>query len=329
LRAVWYEKVGPAREVLKFGERETPIPNSSEVRVRIHSSGINPSDVKRRAGWGGLTLRLPFAIPHMDGAGVIESVGEGVPTSRIGERVWLYEAQFNRQFGTAAEYSVVPSHLAVRLPDRADFELGATLGVPAMTAHRALFSDGPIDDQTILVSGGAGAVGNYAIQLAKWGRAGKIIATVSSKEKEKVALAAGADYVFNYKTDDVAAKIKELCGERSVDRVIEVSFGSNLPLNLSVLKPNGVIATYASDSEREPKIPFYNVMNRGITVHFILVYTMPKFAHQSAIEDITKVLEQNALGANIAARFPLTEVPAAHEMVEGGKAIGKVLVNID
>ncbi len=328
MRAVWYEKLGPARDVLKIGERETPSPGVGEVRVRIHTSGINPSDVKRRSGWGGLTMKLPFVIPHMDGAGVIDAVGEGVSPSRIGERVWLYEAQFNRQFGTAAEYSVVPNHLAIKLPDGVDFELGATLGVPAMTAHRCLFSDGSISGQTILVSGGAGAVGNYAIQLSKWGGAGMTIATVSSPEKKKAALSAGADQVLNYRTDEVASRIKEITSGQGVDRIIEVSFGSNFPLDMSVLKTNGIVATYASDADREPKIPFYNVMNRGITVHFVLVYVMPKSAHQKAIEDITKCLEEKALSPNIGSRFPLREAVQAHEAVESGKTIGKILIDI-
>ena len=328
MRAVWYEKLGPAREVLKIGERETPALGPGEVRVSIHSSGINPSDVKRRAGWGGLTMRLPFVIPHMDGAGVIDAVGEGVSTSRIGERVWLYEAQFNRQFGTAAEYSVVPERLAVKLPEGVDYELGATLGVPAMTAHRCLFSDGSIKGQTILVSGGAGAVGSYAIQLSRWGGAKRTIATVSSAEKEKVALSAGADNVLNYKDENVATRIREITSGEGVDRIIEVSFGSNLPTNMSVLKTNGTIATYASDSDREPKIPFYSVMNRGVTVHFVLVYVMPKAAHEKAIEDITNCLEQGVLRPSVGERFPLAETAAAHEAVESGKTIGKVLINM-
>ncbi len=328
MQAVWYEKLGPAKDVLKIGERETPSPGAGEVRVRISASGINPSDVKRRSGWGGLTMRLPFVIPHMDGSGVIDAIGEGVSPSRIGERVWLYEAQFNRQFGTAAEYSVVLSHLAVKLPDGADFELGATLGVPGMTAHRCLFSDGPITGQTILVTGGAGAVGNYAIQLSKWGGAGKTIATVSSPEKENIALTAGADHVLNYRTDDVAKRIKEITAGQGVDRVIEVSFGSNLSLDMSVLRTNGIISTYASDADREPKIAFYNIMNRGITVHFVLVYVMPKAAHQKAIEDLTKCLEDKALRPNIAKKFPLSEAILAHEAVESGKTIGKVLIKI-
>ena len=327
MRAAWYEKLGNAQDVLTVGEVDIPEVGSGEVRVKVHASGVNPSDVKQRSGWGGLKMRHPRVIPHNDGAGVIEAVGEGVSPSRIGERVWIYEATLSRPFGTAAEYVVVASDNAVFKPDNTEFAAGACLGVPAMTAHYSVFQDGAVTGQTILVTGGAGAVGNYAIQLAKWGGA-RAIATVSSPEKAEIAHAAGADYVINYKTEDVAARVKEITGKEGVDRVVEVDFASNLETNLAVLKRNGVIATYASDSNVQPQIPFYKLVYKNITVHYVLVYVMPKAAHQAAAEDITNCLKAGVLNHVIAQRFPLAEIAAAHEAVESGRAIGNQVVEI-
>ena len=327
MRAAWYEKLGNAQDVLSVGEVDIPEVGSGEVRVKVQASGVNPSDVKQRSGWGGLKMRHPRVIPHNDGAGVIEAVGEGVSPSRVGERVWIYEATLSRPFGTAAEYVVVASDNAVFLPDNTEFAAGACLGVPAMTAHYSVFQDGAVTGQTILVTGGAGAVGNYAIQLAKWGGA-RAIATVSSPEKAEIAHAAGADYVINYKTEDVAARVKEITGKEGVDRVVEVDFASNLETNLAVLKRNGVIATYASDSNAQPQIPFYPLVYKNITVHYVLVYVMPKAAHQVAAEDITTCLKAGVLNHVIAQRFPLAEMAAAHEAVESGRAIGNQVVEI-
>jgi NADPH2:quinone reductase len=270
-------------------------------------------------------MQFPRIIPHQDGAGVIEAVGPGVPASRVGERVWIYEAQLGRPFGTAAEFVALPAEQAAPLPDPITFAQGACLGVPAMTAHRCVFADGPVTGQAILVAGGAGAVGHYAIQLAKWGGA-EVIATVSSAEKAEAARWGGADHVINYRTEDVARQVLDLTG--GVDRIVDVSFGANLPHNLAVLKPNGVIATYASDAEPEPKLPFYQLMLKNITVHFVLVYVMSKAAHQQAKEDINRCLEQGLLKHQIARQFPLAEVALAHEAVESGQMIGNVIVEV-
>jgi NADPH2:quinone reductase len=207
--AAWYEQQGVAGEVIQYGELPIPNPGANEVRVKVHASGVNPSDTKARSGWGGGSLQFKRVIPHEDGAGIIESVGEGVSSSRIGERVWIYEAQWGRPFGTAAEFVVVPSDRAIHLPDNTDFASGACLGVPAMTAHRCVFADGSVEGQTILVTGGAGAVGYYALQLAKWGGA-TVITTVSRPEQEQLVRAAGADYIINYKHEDVVQRIKEI-----------------------------------------------------------------------------------------------------------------------
>ena len=215
MRAAWYERQGPAREVIQIGRMARPTPGTGELRVRIHASGLNPTDVKRRTGFGGMAMDYPRIVPHQDGAGVIEAVGAGVPPSRIGERVWLYETQHGRAIGTAAEFAVVPQHQALPLPANVSFQAGAALGVPYMTAHRCLFADGPITGATVFVPGGAGAVGNAAIQLAKWGGAATVIATVSRPEQEKVARAAGADHVIDRKREDVAARVLALTSNRA------------------------------------------------------------------------------------------------------------------
>jgi NADPH:quinone reductase len=325
VQAAYYEQLGNAQDVLKIGEIDVPELGANEVLVKVRASGINPSDVKQRSGWGGLTMRHPRVIPHNDGAGTIEAVGEGVQPSRIGERVWIYEATLIRPFGTAAEYVVVPSEQAVFLPENTDFEAGACLGVPAMTAHHCVFKDGAVSGKNVLVAGGAGAVGNYTIQLAKWGGA-TVIATVSSAEKAEFAKTAGADYIVNYKAEDVAARIKEITGGKGVDRIIEVDFAGNLEINLKAIARNGTIATYASDSDATPQIPLYSLIYKNLTVHYVLVYAMDKAAHQQAAADITTCLKAGVLHHVIAGRFGLDEIAAAHELQESGSAIGNLVL---
>jgi NADPH:quinone reductase len=325
VKAAYYEQLGNAKDVLKIGEIDVPELGANDVLVKVRASGINPSDVKQRSGWGGLTMRYPRVIPHNDGAGIIEAAGEGVPQSRIGERVWIYEATLPRQFGTAAEYVVVPSEQAVFLPENTDFAAGACLGVPAMTAHHCVFKDGAVTGKMVLVAGGAGAVGNYAIQLAKWGGA-TVISTVSSAEKAEIAKTAGADYIVNYKAEDVVARIKEIAGGKGVDRIIEVDFAGNLEINLKAIARNGTIATYASDSNATPQIPVYSLIYKNLTVHYVLVYAMDKAAHQQAAADITTCLKAGVLRHVIAGRFGLDEIAAAHELQESGSAIGNLVL---
>jgi NADPH2:quinone reductase len=328
MQAVWYEKNGGVN-VLQYGELPIPKLGKGEVLVKVHASGVNPSDTKTRSGWGGMILQYPLVIPHNDGAGTIEQVGDEVSSDRINERVWIYEAQFGRPFGTAAEYVVVPSQRAVLLPTNITFEEGACLGVPAMTAHRTVFADGSVEGKTVLVTGGAGAVGYYAVQLAKWGGA-IVITTVSRPEQAKFAQEAGADYVINYKTEDVVTRIREITGlERGVDRVVDVDFAANLPISEAVLRTNGVIATYSSNAGNpaaRPEIPFFSLLINNITLRIVLVYTMPEAAKQAAIQDINAALSSGAFKHNIAQRFSLSEVAAAHEAQDSGKMIGKVIV---
>ena len=326
MRAVWYERNGEADEVLQYGELETPTPAPGEVLVRLATSCVNPIDVKRRRGARGQVIKDPLVIPGFDGAGVIAAVGEGVPQSRVGERVWVYEAQWQRPRGTAAEFVTVPAERAVRLPANASFVDGACLGIPALTAHRAVFADGPVPGQTVLVTGGAGAVGAYAIQFAKLGGA-RVLTTVSSDQKAEIAADAGADYVFNYKAENVVQRIADLPGGGGVDRIVEVEFGGNLPQSLEILKPNGVIAAYASDAVPEPKVPFYALAYKSATVRFILVFMMPEAAKQQASADITRRLEAGELRHYVAKRLPLAEAVAAHQAMEAGP-IGNVVLEI-
>ncbi|HSA80917.1 MAG TPA: NADPH:quinone reductase [Geminicoccaceae bacterium] len=326
MHAVWYEANGAADEVLRYGELEAPTAGTGEVLVRLAASGVNPIDVKRRRGARGQVIKDPMVIPGFDGAGVIAAVGDGAPQSRIGERVWVYEGQWQRPRGTAAQLVAVPAERAVRLPAGTSFVEGACLGIPALTAHRAVFADGPVAGRTVLVNGGAGAVGAYAIQFAKLGGA-RVLTTVSSDQKAEIAADAGADYVFNYKAENVVQRIADLPGGGGVDHIVEVEFGGNLPRSLEILKPNGVIAAYASDAVLDPKVPFYALAYKSATVRFILVFMMPEAAKQQAVDDITRWLEANELRHYVARRLPLAEAIAAHQAMEAG-VIGNVVLEI-
>lgn len=316
MRAAWYEDFGAANAVIKTGEQETPTAGPGEVLVKVTCSGINPVDVKRRAGGRG-EMTDDRVIPHFDGAGVIEESGQ---------RVWLYECQWQSASGTAAEYVTVPEHLAVPLPDSTSFEEGACLGVPALTAHRCVYGDGSVDGKTILVTGGAGAVGNYAIQFAKLGGA-SVITTVSSDEKAKLAAEAGADHIVNYKAENVTEAVMGITGNAGVDRIVEVEFGGNIDTSIAVLKVNGVIATYASDAIKEPQVPFYQLIYKNIVVRHELVFIMPDEAKKQAVADISKWLADGSLTHHVGQTFTLEDCSAAHEAVERG-AYGKVLLRI-
>ena len=254
MRAAWYDDYGPAREVLKIGILDDPEPRPGDVLVSLKASGVNPADVKLRSGSARLA-EYPRVIPHSDGAGDIIAVGAGVDPRRVGQRVWLYNGQRNgRAFGTAAELIALDADLVTELPARVDYAEAATFGIPAMTAHRSLFAAGPVADKWILVAGGAGAVGHYAVQLAKWAGA-RVIATISSDDKAKIASDAGADHCINYRTENVVERIMAITGGVGIDHVVEVEFGANLDINLGVLRDNGSIASYASMAVTEPQVP--------------------------------------------------------------------------
>jgi len=323
MKAVWYEQNGGA-EILRYGDMPDPQPGPGEVRVKVATSGVNPSDWKRRQGLTA-TIGFPRVIPNQDGAGVIDAVGDGVDSSRIGERVWLFESQFGRAFGTGAEYTVQPSGHAVRLPDNTDFAAAAGLGVPAMTAHRCVFSDGPVTGKTVLVTGGAGAVGHYAVQLAKLGGAA-IISTVSSDEKSQIARNAGADHTINYREENTSERILELTGGDGVDLVVEVDMAANFVVSQRVLKRSGVLAVYSAGSSEGPAVPL-SFKSTNVTVRMVLVYDMPDIAKAAAVADITSWLEQGKLTPLAGPHFSLEQLKDAHLAVEHG-AIGKVVVDV-
>jgi NADPH:quinone reductase len=325
MRAAYYDKNGAATDVLHLGNIETPTPTRGEVRVKLATSGVNPSDVKSREG---RTRKIAFArvIPHSDGAGTIDMVGEGVPSTRIGERVWVWNGQWKRAFGTAAEYVVLPAAQAVRLPTHVSFDVGACLGIPATTAFHAVALADAWAGSTFLITGGAGAVANYAIQFAK-SRGAVVITTISSPEKAKLALAAGADHAINYKQEDVAARVKELTDGSGVDAVIELDLAANAALLPHVLRPKGSVIVYGTGAA-QATIPAQWMLVSAITIKFMLVYELTTEEHQAAIAEITGMLERDRLIHNIAASFPLDRIAEAHQTVEGGRAVGNVILQI-
>jgi NADPH:quinone reductase len=322
VRAAVYERTGPAAEVLRVTDVPQPEPGPGEVRVRVQASGINPTDVKSR---GGLTPRPidGFQIPHHDGAGVIDAVGPGVPADRVGQPVWIWMAAAGQRWGTAAEWTVVPERHAVPLPEGVSPELGASLGVPAMTAHRCLFADGPVDGETVLVAGGAGAVGHFSIQLANWGNAAQVLATVSSPAKAQLAKEAGAAAVINYRDADAADQIVSAAAG-PVDRIVEVALGSNLALDLAVSRPDTVVVSYAAEAT-DPVLPVRVCMTANVVLRFMLLYRVPQAALDQAVADISVALSIGALTELPVHRFALDEIVAAQEAVERSIG-GKVLV---
>jgi NADPH:quinone reductase len=326
MRAVWYERCGPASEVLRVGERPTPSAGPGEVRVRLEASGVNPADVGRRAGnYRG--LEFPLVIPNSDGAGVIDEVGEGVSRLKAGERVWLFNGQRNgRALGTAAEYIALDERLVTPLPDSLSFAQGATLGIPAMTAWCCLFADGPIAGKTVLVTGGAGAVGHYAVQLAKWGGA-RVIATVSSAAKAEQARLAGADTTVNYKTDDVVAKARAFTDGRGVDHVVDVDFGGNVAITPKLMAMNSTIAVYATQGNRTPVVPVRELMEKCINLRALVLFALPWPLLSAAQADITSWLAAGKRLHNISGQYKLSDTAQSHLAVEKGDKLGTVIVD--
>jgi NADPH2:quinone reductase len=315
MRAALYEESGEIRV-----ERvDTPEPGPGEVRVRIAVSGVNPTDWKAR----GNELPFAFQIPNQDGAGVVDAVGDGVDPGRVGERVWVYFAAWRRQWGTAAEHTVLPADQAVPLGD-ATFDLGASLGIPALTAHRCLFADGALTGAAVLVAGGAGAVGHAAIELARWGGAATVIATVSSDEKARLAREAGAHHVVNYREEDAAARIRELAPD-GVDRVVEVDLKANLELDLAVGATH--VVTYAGTADQSVAVPVRALMGPNVVLRFVLIYTIPRDALRRAVADVSEAVREGALTTLPLHRFPLERTADAHDAVRGG-AVGKVLIDV-
>ena len=326
MKAVWYERTGAAPTVLTVGEMPTPDAAPGEVRIRLEASGVNPADVGRRGG-NYRAMEFPRVIPNSDGAGIVDQIGEGVTRFAAGDRVWLFNGQRNgRAFGTAAEYITLADYLVTPLPQDVSFAAGATLGIPCMTAWCALFADGPVAGQTVLVTGGAGAVGHYAVQLAKWGGA-RVIATVSSQVKDVEARLGGADMVVNYRTEDVASKVMAFTENRGVDRVIDVDFGGNLATTLKLMALNSTIAVYATNGNRTPVLPVRELMEKCITVRSLVLFALPPPLLAAAQADITKWLASGTRVHNIAGQFALAETADAHLAVEKGDKIGTVIVD--
>jgi len=317
MKAATYKTFGSAREVLAVGEMDKPLPGPGEVLVRLASSGVNPSDVKKRMGSSPDLLDRGFIIPHSDGAGIIESVGDGVSPDRPGERVWVYQAQHARRFGTAAEYVALPDERAVPLPANAGFEVGACAGIPMMTAHRCVFADGPVDGLTLVVTGGAGRVGHYAIQWASQAGA-RVIATVSNEADATSCFEAGAQSVVNHRDKNWAVQLVRANGGEKVDRVIDVEFGANLSATIEAIRTSGTIVTYGSAAEPEPRLPFYRMMFLDLVIRLVIVYEMPEAAKQAAIADISAALEQDRLQHRVTRLLPLAEIARSHELVEQG-----------
>ncbi len=322
MKAVWYEKTGTAKDVLVVGNLPDPSPSAGEVRVRVHASGVNPSDVKSRAG---RPMTAPKIIPHSDGAGVIDQVGQGVSDERLGQRVWLWNGQWNRPFGTAAEFIVLPQEQAVVLPDGVTFEEGACLGIPALTALRAVAIDGAVSGKAVLVMGGAGAVGAYAIQFARLLGAAKIIASVSSPEKAIVAHSLGADYVVNYRTEDVADRVRAWTDGRGVDRVVEVDAAANVGSVPRLLARDGLYGVYGS-GKPDIAFPFAPMILIGAAVRFFIVYELASAARVETQGALTSYLRAGLLSHAVAQTFSLDEIVGAHEAVESGKVVGNVVL---
>lgn len=330
--AATYTKTGPAADVLTVGQQPDPVAGAGEVLVRARASGINPADVKRRAGWNGMRMEHPLVIPHTDGAGEIVDVGPGVDRHRIGERVWLWNAQggyasAGRAFGTAAELIAIDAGQAARLPDELDFVAGACLGVPAMTAFRAVHADGSVDGQTILVNGAAGAVGHCAVQIAAAGGA-RVIGTVGNDAAAAHVKAAGAFATIDRKREDVTARVMELTGGEGVDRVVEVDFAANMALDAAVIKANGTVATYSSSSNPQPVLPYYAFQSKGANLRFIQGFAIPAASRAEGEALLAKLAAAGKLSIAVARTYSLAEIAQAHLDVERGGNLGNIVITI-
>jgi NADPH2:quinone reductase len=323
MTAAWYARNGEARDVLQVGAQPMPQPQPGEVLVRLQASGVNPSDVKSRRS---RPLAGPIVIPHSDGAGVIEAVGEGVPSARVGQRVWIWNGQWQRAFGTAAQYIALPAAQAVPLPDSVDCVTAACFGIPALTAIHAVRLAEADGAKTVLVTGAASAVGHYATQVAV-GKGLQVIGT-ASKARAAAARAAGAAHVIDYKSEDVAAKLLALTGGKGVDAIIDMDLSSTAPLLArGVLAAHGTLVCYGSNAMGDVPVPFRDLLFRGLTLRFFVVYELQAAARYAAIAELGVLLQQGRLQTQIAATFPLEQIVQAHEAVEQG-AFGNVVLEI-
>ena len=327
MKATWFETFGEPKDVLEVGHKDDPIVQDNEVLVDLRVSAVNPSDEKKRAGSFPDLLDDGFIIPHSDGAGIIVEVGKNISRNRIGERVWVYQGQFERRYGTAADLISIDSIRAPNLPENISFDVGACLGIPLMTAHRCVFADGSVKGKRLLITGGAGRVGYYTIQLAKNDGA-FVIATASNEEDKKSCLNIGADAVVNHKEKNWGRHILEITKGKKIHRAIDVDFGANLTEVLSCLRTGAIIATYASMQNPEPKIPFFKMMYMALSIRLIIVYSMPEKAKFNAIKDISNLLSKDQIKHRIAYKVSLDEIHKSHEIIREGNARGGVLIEI-
>lgn len=327
MRAILYSATGEAATVFRIQDQPAPVPGKGDVLVAIRYSGINPSDVKTRSGWNGASVDQPVT-PHNDGAGHIVAAGSGVPQERVGQRVWLYEASLQGS-GTAAEFCRVPANCAVPLPETATLETGAMLGVPAMTAHRCLFADGPVAGLDVLVMGGGGAVGAHAVSLAKWAGA-RVVATTGSSRTETVARQAGADHVENYHSPDLRQRLQALAPD-GFHRIIDASLAANLEIDVALSRRGGIIVAYASslDVARGLTLPERTMLQKALLLRWVHVYSMPDAAKAQAVADITAALDDRGLSGPAVKIFPLDAIAAAHDFVGLGGAGVKALLSIE
>ena len=325
MRAAYYEKNGSARDMLRVAAVDTPTPGPGEVRVKLRTSGVNPSDVKAREGRT-RKLTYPRVIPHSDGAGEIDLVGDGVPAARKGERVWIWNGQWKRPFGTCAEYIVVPAALASPLPASASYEAGACLGIPAMTAYHAVAVANVGKGSNVLITGGAGGVGHYAIQFAK-ARGATVFTTISSEAKAKLAREAGADHTIDYQRENVGERVMAATGKTGVDAVVEMDLAANAKLYPGLLRPRGHVVVYGTGSA-EATIPAQPSLVNAVKIEFIYVYELTAQEREAAVSAINRMLERQVLINNVALSLPLNEIVAAHEAVEQGKTMGNVVVTL-
>jgi NADPH:quinone reductase len=326
MHAYWYETAGKAGSVMVAGTLPDPVPEDGCVRVRITHSAINPTDSKRRQTGRELG---PFKriIPNNDGSGIIDQVGAGVPAARVGERVWIFGAQAGRPFGTAANYTILPARQAIVLPKPASLADGACLGVPAVTAHRGLFADGSIAGQTVLVTGAAGRVGAYTVQLAKWAGA-RVIATAGSPQKVASLRSLGADLAIDYSAQNVVDAVASFTGGVGVDRIVDTAFSDTIGLTPQLLRANGVIATYSSDADANPKIPFQQLMYKNITIRTLAIFGMPRDAQDRAFADITAALADGRLQHRIGRRMNFDQMIDAHEIMDTKGVWGCLVVDV-
>ncbi len=322
MRAAWYEKQGPPNDSLVVGDMPEPTPATGELRIRIAVSGVNPGDVKKRQDTFGVGMPYPRVIPHSDGAGVVDHVGDGVDSKWIGQRVWCFGAQSYRPFGTAAELCVVPEAQASELPDDVSFEQGAVLGIPGLTAHRAIHAGGPVEGRTVLVQGGAGAVGTCAVRLGRLAGA-TVIATVQTPEQADIAKEAGAHHVVQ--SGEGSATRVAAIAPGGVDHIVEVAFAANIASDERMLNLGGSIATYASNAP-DATIPFWPLVFKNVRVFFLGSDDFPLDAKRQAARDLNDAIQKGWVGLPVGARFALEDIAEAHAFIEERKGSGRVVV---